>query len=157
MTTDNTVYDEGEVIPAGGAPFTLGGFVTDLVEKAGKTFAQTLLLFLVAGVSVTAVPWVPALQGAALATLSTVGLAIVQSSWSSQNQYIESIARAGRTFIATFVGALPVVSADHAIVFADVPWAQLAGFAGTAAAISLLTSVASWKIGADKASPSLVR
>lgn len=140
-----------------GSPFTFGGFVVDVAEKSGKTFAQTLLLFLVAGVSITAVPWTTALQGAAIATLSTAGLAIVQSAWASPNQYVESFARAGRTFVATGIGALPVVSADHAVVFADVDWAQLSGVAGTAAAISLLTSVASWKLGADKASPSLVR
>lgn len=159
--TDNTeggAVLEGEVVPAAaGSPFTLGGFLLDLVEKGGKTFAQTLLLFLAAGASVMTVPWGTALQGAAIATLSTVGLAVVQSAWSSPNQYIESIARAGRTFIATGVGAIPVVAADHAVVFADVNWAQVAGVAGTAAAISLLTSVASWKIGSDKASPSLVR
>ncbi|AYR02594.1 hypothetical protein SEA_BIBWIT_41 [Gordonia phage Bibwit] len=143
--------------PAAGSPFTFGGFVVDVAEKSGKTFAQTLLLFLTLGVSITAVPWTTALQGAAIATLSTAGLAIVQSAWSSPNQYIESFARAGRTFVATAVGAIPVVSAEHAVVFADVDWAQLSGVAGTAAAISLLTSVASWKLGADKASPSLVR
>ncbi|AMS02877.1 hypothetical protein KNU66_gp44 [Gordonia phage McKinley] len=142
---------------AAGAPFTFGGFVVDVAEKSGKTFAQTLLLFLTLGVSVTAVPWTTALQGAAIATVSTAGIAVVQSAWTSPNQYIESFARAGRTFVATGVGALPVVSADHAVVFADVNWWELAGVSGTAAAISLLTSVASWKIGVDKASPSLVR
>ncbi|AYR02509.1 hypothetical protein KNU17_gp39 [Gordonia phage Ailee] len=147
----------GVQAPAAGAPFTFGGFVVDVAEKSGKTFAQTLLLFLGVGVVVTAVPWTDALQGAAIATVSTAGIAIVQSSWTSPNQYIESFARAGRTFVATGVGALPVVSADHAVVFADVNWVELAGVSGTAAAVSLLTSVASWKLGADKASPSLVR
>ncbi|AXH44906.1 holin [Gordonia phage Ashertheman] len=143
--------------PAAGSPFTFGGFVADVAEKTSKTFAQNLLLFLTLGVSITAVPWTTALQGATIAAVSTAGLAVVQSAWTAPNQYVETFARAGRTFIATGIGALPVVSPDHVLTFADVNLAELAGVAGTAAAVSLLTSVASWKLGADKASPSLVR
>ena len=156
MTNDNEVL-AGEVISAGGAPFTLGGFVLDLVEKAAKTAAQTLLLFLAAGASVMSVPWSAALQGTAIAVIGTVVLALAQSSWSSGNPYVEALARAARTFLASLAGALPVVDASHAWTFADVNWAQAAGIAGTLALVSLLTSAASLNLGASKASPSLVR
>ena len=124
-----------------------------------KTFAQTLLVFLGAGatVSVLDVPWLAALQGAAIATLSTVLLGLVQTAWTSTNPYVEALARAARTFLASLAGALPVVDASHAWTFADVPWGQAAGIAGTLALVSLLTSLASLRIGPDKASPSLVR
>ena len=138
---------------------TLSTVVADLAERAVKTFAQTLLVFLGAGatVSVLDVPWLAALQGAAIATLSTVLLGLVQTAWTSTNPYVEALARAARTFLASLAGALPVVDASHAWTFADVPWGQAAGIAGTLALVSLLTSLASLRIGPDKASPSLVR
>ena len=144
---------------AGVAAPTLATVVADLAERAAKTFAQTLLVFLGAGatVSVLDVPWLAALQGAAIATLSTVLLGLVQTAWTSTNPYVEALARAARTFLASLAGALPVVDASHAWTFADVPWGQAAGIAGTLALVSLLTSLASLRIGPDKASPSLVR
>ena len=144
---------------AGVAAPTLSTVVADLAERAVKTFAQTLLVFLGAGatVSVLDVPWLAALQGAAIATLSTVLLGLVQTAWTSTNPYVEALARAARTFLASLAGALPVVDASHAWTFADVPWGQAAGIAGTLALVSLLTSLASLRIGPDKASPSLVR
>ena len=131
--------------------------LADVAEKAAKTAAQTLLLFLAAGVSVTQVPWSAALQGTAIAVIGTVVLALAQTAWSSGNPYVETLARAARTFLASLAGALPVVDASHAWTFADVAWGQAAGIAGTAALVSLLTSLASLRIGPDKASPSLVR
>jgi hypothetical protein len=54
------------------------------------------------------------------------------------------------------VGAIPVTaSATEAFTFADVDWAQTAGLAGTAAAISLLTSFVSMPVGPAKGTPSL--
>lgn len=147
------------VAVAGVAAPTLATVVADLAERAVKTFAQTLLVFLGAGatVSVLDVPWTAALQGAAIATLATVLLGLVQTAWSSTNPYVEALARAARTFLASLAGALPVVDASHAWTFADVAWGQAAGIAGTLALVSLLTSLASLRIGPDKASPSLVR
>ncbi|AMS03100.1 holin [Gordonia phage Obliviate] len=131
-------------------------FVEDVTERAAKTFTQTLLLFLVAGVSVVSVAWGTAIQSAALATLATVLLALVDSRLVAENPYVEALIRTGRTFIATVVGSIPVVtSADQAVTFADVNWTQVAGFAGTAALISLLTSIASLPIG-PKGTPSIV-
>ncbi|QFG08084.1 holin [Gordonia phage PCoral7] len=131
-------------------------FVEDVAERAVKTFTQTLALFLVAGVSIVSVAWSTALQSAALATLATVLLALVDSRLVSANPFVEALIRAGRTFIATVVGAVPVVvSADQAVTFADVNWTQVAGFAATAALISLVTSIASLPIG-PKGTPSLV-
>lgn len=162
--TENTGNDQGEVlvgevVPAGTAPITLAGVVSDVSERAVKTFAQTLLIYLGAGatVSVLDVPWLSALQGAAIATLATVLLGFTQTAWSSTNPYVEALARAARTFLASLAGALPVVDASHAWTFADVNWAQAAGIAGTLALVSLLTSAASLNLGASKASPSLVR
>lgn len=135
---------------------TVQAFVADVAERAVKTFAQTLLLFLVAGVSVVSVAWGTALQAAALATLSTVLLALVDARLVADNPYVEALIRAGRTFVATVVGAIPVViSADQAATFADVNWTQVAGLAGTAAVISLLTSLVSLPIG-PKGTPSVV-
>ncbi|CAM3811139.1 holin [Tsukamurella ocularis] len=136
---------------------SLRDVVTDVAEKAVKTFAQTLLLFLVAGTSVLNVPWSTAVQGAAIATIGTVVLALAQTAWASANPYVETLARAARTFLVTLGGAIPVVDGSHAFVFTDVNWAQAAGIAGTAALISLLTSVVSLPIGPNRASPSLVR
>lgn len=156
MTNDNEVLT-GEVISAGGSPITVQGVIADVAEKAVKTFAQTLLLFLAVGVSVTQVPWSAALQGAGIAVVGTVVLALAQTAWSSGNPYVEALARAARTFLVTLGGAIPVVDASHTYAFTDVNWAQAAGIAGTAALVSLLTSAASLRIGPDKASPSLVR
>ncbi|QDF17117.1 holin [Gordonia phage William] len=131
-------------------------FVQDVAERAVKTFAQNLALFLVAGVSVVSIAWPTALQSAALATLATVLLALVDARLVSANPYVEALIRAGRTFIATVVGAIPaVIDAEHAVTFASIDWSAVAGFAGTAALISLVTSVASLPIG-PKGSPSLV-
>ncbi|QIN93614.1 holin [Gordonia phage DumpsterDude] len=136
------------------APLTR--FMEDVAERAVKTFVQNLALFLVAGVSVLSVAWGTALQSAALATLATVLLALVDARLVAANPYVESLIRAGRTFIATVVGSIPVVvSADQAVTFADVNWTQVAGLAGTAALISLATSIASLPIG-PKGTPSLV-
>ena len=160
--TENTGNDQGEVlvgevISAGGSPITVQGVIADLAERAVKTAAQTLLLFLAAGASVMSVPWSAALQGTAIAVIGTVVLALAQSSWSSGNPYVETLARAARTFLVTLGGAIPVVDASHTYAFTDVNWGQAAGIAGTAALVSLLTSLASLRIGPDKASPSLVR
>ncbi|QOC56044.1 holin [Gordonia phage Clown] len=139
-------------IAAGG----LSAFVADVAERAIKTFAQNLTLFLVAGVSVVSVAWSTALQSAALATLATVLIALVDSRLSSPNPYVEALIRAGRTFVATVVGAIPaVIDAEHAVTFASINWTAVAGFAGTAALLSLLTSLASLPVG-PKGSPSLV-
>lgn len=136
------------------APLT--AFIEDVTERAVKTFVQNLALFLVAGVSVLSVAWGTALQSAALATLATVLLALVDARLVAANPYVEALIRAGRTFIATVVGSIPVVvSADQAVTFADVNWTQVAGLAGTAALISLATSIASLPIG-PKGTPSLV-
>lgn len=143
--------------PDGTTATSLRDVATDVAEKAIKTFAQTLLLFLVAGTSVLNVPWSTAVQGAAIATIGTVVLALAQTAWSSANPYVEALARAARTFLATLGGAIPVVDGSHTFVFTDVNWAQAAGIAGTAALISLLTSVVSLPIGPNRASPSLVR
>lgn len=131
--------------------------LADVAEKAAKTAAQTLLLFLAAGASVMSVPWSAALQGTAIAVIGTVVLALAQSSWSSGNPYVEALARAARTFLASLAGAIPVVDASHAWTFADVPWGQAAGLAGTLALVSLLTSVASMNLGVSKHTPSLTR
>ena len=143
--------------PDGTTATSLRDVATDIAEKAVKTFAQTLLLFLVAGTSVLNVPWSTAVQGAAIATIGTVVLALAQTAWASANPYVEALARAARTFLATLGGAIPVVDGSHAFVFTDINWAQAAGIAGTAALISLLTSVVSLPIGPNRASPSLVR
>ncbi|ANA86889.1 hypothetical protein PBI_UTZ_22 [Gordonia phage Utz] len=136
------------------APLT--AFIEDVAERAVKTFVQNLALFLVAGVSVLSVAWGTALQSAALATLATVLLALVDERIVAANPYVEALIRAGRTFIATVVGSIPVVvSADQAVTFADVNWTQAGGLAGTAALISLATSITSLPVG-PKGTPSLV-
>ena len=110
-----------------------------------------------AGASVMSVPWSAALQGTAIAVIGTVVLALAQSSWSSGNPYVEALARAARTFLASLAGAIPVVDPTHTITLADVPWGQAAGLAGTLALVSLLTSVASMNLGVSKHTPSLTR
>lgn len=143
-------------VPTTVARTGLAAFIEDVAERAAKTFVQNLALFLVAGVSVLSVAWGTALQSAALATLSTVLLALVDDRLVAANPYVEALIRAGRTFIATVVGSIPVVvSADQAVTFADVNWPQVAGLAGTAALISLATSIASLPIG-PTGTPSLV-
>ncbi|QGJ95825.1 hypothetical protein J1770_gp39 [Gordonia phage EMoore] len=149
---------EGEVVPAG-TPLTVGGVAADLVDKAIKTFAQTLLVYLGAGaaVSVLDVPWTVALQGALIATIGTVLLVLVQTSWTPANPYVDALARAARTFLASLAGAIPVVDPSHTVTLADVPWGQAAGIAGTLALVSLLTSLASMNLGVSKHTPSLTR
>lgn len=151
MSNEPAHIFEGEIV-GGGLP----AFAKDVAERAVKTFAQTLLLFLVAGVSVVNVPWGTAVGAAGLATVATVLIALSTATLSAANPYVESVIRAARTFIATLVGAIPVVDAGHAFTFADVDWGQAAGLALTAAAISLLTSVTSMPLGPDKHSPSLI-
>lgn len=150
MSNDPILY-EGEIITGG-----LPAFLKDTGERAVKTFVQTLALFLVAGVTVTAVPWGTALGASGLATLATVLLSLSTATITAPNAVVESLIRAARTFIATVIGAIPLtVDAAHASTFADVNWAQAAGLAGTAALISLATSVGSLPLGPVKGSPSL--
>lgn len=135
---------------------TLKTFLASIAEKALKTFAQTLLLFLAVGFSAFDASWGTILQASALATVVTVLTALVQSSWTSSNQYVEIAARAARTFLASLVGAIPVVDASHAFTFSDVNWSGAASVAAGAAVISLLTSAASLRLGPPN-TPSLVR
>ncbi|UCZ88686.1 holin [Gordonia sp. WA4-43] len=131
-------------------------FIEDLIERATKTFAQLLLLFLVGGVTVMSVPWSTALQAAAIGTAATVLLALLDRSITSTNPTIEALIRAGRTFIAAFAGALPVVQdAANAPTFSSVHWGEIAAYATTAAVLSLLTSFASLPVGPAKGSPTL--
>ncbi|QDH93529.1 holin [Gordonia phage Verity] len=150
---------EGELVTDGSGPVTVGGEVADLLERAIKTFMQTVLIYLGAGatVSVLDVPWLTAVQGALIATLGTVVLGLVQSAWQSSNPYIEALSRAARTFLASFAGAIPVVDGTTAVTFSSIPWGQAAGIAGTLAAVSLLTSLGSMNLGIAKGTPSLVR
>ena len=165
MTADNYGHHaapeqviEGELV-GDVTPVTVAGVAADLVDKAVKTFAQTLLVYLGAGaaVSVLDVPWSAALQGALIATIGTVLLVLVQTAWTPANPYVDALARAARTFLASLAGAIPVVDPTHTVTLADVPWGQAAGLAGTLALVSLLTSVASMNLGVSKHTPCLTR
>lgn len=144
---------EGEVIQS---PSTLVGFLEDAVERTVKTFTQNLAVFLVGGVAITAVPWGTAFQSAGIAAALTFLGALLTAQVSTTNAGVELVVRVARTFLATFLAAVPAVTPDHVWALSDVDWAAAASLAASAAVLSVVTSLGSWNLGAVKGSPSLV-
>ncbi|WP_052067992.1 holin [Rhodococcoides fascians] len=126
-------------------------FWLDLFDRVGKTFLQNVLLFFGAGVTITSVSWPTVLGAAALASLVTllIGLATANE-LSTGNFVIDSAARIARTFFGSLVAAVPVTGG-----IADIDWKNALTIAGTAALLSLVTSLASVNLGASKGVPSL--
>ena len=126
-------------------------FWLDLLDRTGKTFLQTVLVFLGAGATIASVAWTTALSSAALAALVSFLIALSTSTaLTSGNFAIDLADRVGRTFVSALVGAIPATG-----TLADINWHDALTLAATAALISVLTSLASSNFGSTKGLPSL--
>ncbi len=126
-------------------------FWLDLLDRTGKTFLQTVLVFLGAGATIASVAWTTALSSAALAALVSFLIALSTSTaLTSGNFAIDLADRVGRTFVSALVGAIPATG-----TLSDINWHDALTLATTAALISVLTSLASSNFGSTKGLPSL--
>ncbi|GAB6925900.1 hypothetical protein JCM9803A_63500 [Rhodococcus erythropolis] len=126
-------------------------FWLDLLDRTGKTFFQTLLIFLAGGATIVSVSWTTALSSAALASLVSFLIALSTSTaLTSGNFAIDLADRVGRTFVSALVGAIPASG-----TLSDINWHDALTLAATAALISVLTSLASSNFGSTKGLPSL--
>lgn len=126
-------------------------FWLDLLDRSGKTFVQTLLIFVGAGATIVSVSWTTALSSAALATLVSFLIALSTSTALTSGNFVIDLAdRVGRTFVSALVGAIPATG-----TLADVNWRDALTLAATAALFSVLTSLATSNFGSTKGLPSL--
>lgn len=126
-------------------------FWLDLLDRTGKTFVQTLLIFLGAGATIASVSWATALSSAALAAFVSFLIALSTSTaLTSGNFAIDLADRVGRTFVSALVGAIPATG-----TLSDVNWNDALTLAATAALVSVLTSLATSNFGPTKGLPSL--
>lgn len=126
-------------------------FWLDVLDRTGKTFIQSLLIFLAAGATIASVSWPTALSSAALAALVSFLIALsTATALTSGNFLIDLADRVGRTFVGTLVGAIPATG-----TLSDVNWRDALTLAATAAFVSALTSLASINLGASTGLPSL--
>jgi len=126
-------------------------FWLDLLDRTGKTFLQTVLVFLGAGATIVSVSWTTALSSAALAALVSLLIALSTSTAiTSGNFAIDLADRVGRTFVSALVGAIPATG-----TLSDIDWRDALTLAATAALVSMLTSLASSNLGSATGLPSL--
>ena len=126
-------------------------FWLDLLDRTGKTFVQTLLIFLAGGATIASVSWTTALSSAALAALVSFLIALSTSTALTSGNFLIDLAdRVGRTFVSALVGAIPATGP-----LSDINWRDALTLAATAAFISVLTSLASSNLGPTKGLPSL--
>ncbi|MDI9903814.1 holin [Rhodococcus sp. IEGM 1409] len=126
-------------------------FWLDLLDRTGKTFVQTLLIFVAGGATIASVSWTTALSSAALAALVSFLIALATSTAiTSGNFAIDLADRVGRTFVSALVGAIPATG-----TLSDINWRDALTLAATAALVSVLTSLASSNFGPSKGLPSL--
>lgn len=126
-------------------------FWFDLLDRTGKTFVQTLLIFLAGGATIASVSWTTALSSAALAAIVSFLIALSTSTaLTSGNFLIDLTDRVARTFVSALVGAIPATG-----TLSDINWRDALTLAATAALVSVLTSLVSTNFGSAKGLPSL--
>ncbi|MDI9901297.1 holin [Rhodococcus sp. IEGM 1409] len=126
-------------------------FWLDLLDRTGKTFIQTLLIFLAGGATIASVSWTTAMSSAALAALVSFLIALSTSTALTSGNFVIDLAdRVGRTFVSALVGAIPATG-----TLSDINWRDALTLAATAALVSALTSIASSNFGSTKGLPSL--
>ena len=126
-------------------------FWLDLLDRTGKTFIQTLLIFLAGGATIASVSWTTAMSSAALAALVSFLIALSTSTALTSGNFVIDLAdRVGRTFVSALVGAIPATG-----TVSDINWRDALTLAATAALVSALTSLASSNFGSTKGLPSL--
>lgn len=126
-------------------------FWLDLLDRTGKTFVQTLLIFLAGGATITSVSWATALSSAALAAVVSFLIALSTSTALTSGNFLIDLAdRVGRTFVSALVGAIPATG-----TLSDINWRDALTLAATAALVSVLTSLVSSNFGSAKGLPSL--
>lgn len=124
-------------------------FWLDLLDRTGKTFLQNIVLFFGAGVTITSVSWPTLLGAAALASLVTVLIGLATATQlTSGNFLIDTGSRVARTFFGSLVASVPVVGG-----IADIDWKNAISIAGTAALLSLVTSLLTVNLGSVKGLP----
>lgn len=126
-------------------------FWLDLLDRTGKTFIQTLLIFLAGGATIVSVSWITALSSAVLAALVSFLIALSTSTALTSGNFLIDLAdRVGRTFVSALVGAIPATG-----TLSDINWRDALTLAATAALVSALTSLLSSNFGSTKGLPSL--
>lgn len=126
-------------------------FWLDLLDRTGKTFVQTLLIFLAGGATIASVSWATALSSAALAAVVSFLIALSTSTALTSGNFLIDLAdRVGRTFVSALVGAIPATG-----TLSEINWRDALTLAATAALVSVLTSLASSNFGTAKGLPSL--
>lgn len=147
--SDNTITVGVELV--GANSIDTKAFWLDLLDRTGKTFVQTLLIFLAGGATIVSVSWTTALSSAALAALVSFLIALSTSTALTSGNFLIDLAdRVGRTFVSALVGAIPATG-----TLSDINWSDALTLAATAALISVLTSLASSNLGPTKGLPSL--
>ncbi|MDV8066379.1 holin [Rhodococcus sp. IEGM 1366] len=147
--SDNTITVGVELV--GAHSILAKAFWLDLLDRTGKTFIQTLVIFLAGGATLVSVSWTSALSSAALAALVSLLIALSTSTAITSGNFLIDLAdRVGRTFISALVGAIPATG-----TLSDIDWRAALTLAATAALVSVLTSLASSNFGATKGLPSL--
>lgn len=147
--SDNTITVGAEIV--GVRTINSKAFWLDLLDRTGKTFIQTLLIFLAGGATIASVSWTTALSSAALAALVSFLIALSTSTALTSGNFVIDLAdRVGRTFVSALVGAIPATG-----TLADINWRDALTLAATAALVSALTSLASSNFGSTKGLPSL--
>ncbi|NKU21757.1 hypothetical protein GS907_24665 [Rhodococcus hoagii] len=148
-------------IKVGVEPLTLAvdsrAFWLDVLDRASRTFLQTVLLFLTAGATIVDISWTGALASAAMSAFVSVLMAVsTATAVSSGNFLIDLADRAGRTFAATLVGAITATGTDiHHFSPAAVAWREVLLLALTASLVSVVTSLSTANLGGAKGVPSL--
>ncbi|MGR6579258.1 holin [Rhodococcus qingshengii] len=136
---------------AGSHSIDTRAFWLDLLDRTGKTFVQTMLVFLGAGATIVSVSWSVALSSAALAALVSFLIALSTSTALTSGNFLIDLAdRVGRTFVSALVGAIPATG-----TLSDINWHDALTLAATAALVSILTSLVSNNFGSTKGLPSL--
>lgn len=126
-------------------------FWLDLLDRTGKTFLQTLLVFFGTGALITSISWTTALSSAGLAALVSFLIALSTSTAITSGNFLIDLAdRVGRTFVSALVGAIPATG-----TLADIDWKASLTIAATAALVSVLTSLLTSGFGSAQGLPSL--
>ncbi|WP_257890583.1 holin [Rhodococcus sp. USK10] len=126
-------------------------FWLDALDRAGRSFLQNVLVFFGAGVTIVSVSWTSLLGAAALAALVSLILAVSTATAVTSGNFLVDLAdRAVRTGAGSLAAAIPVTGS-----ITNIDWPASLTIAGTAALLSVVTSLLTENRGAAKGLPSL--
>ena len=135
----------------GSASLDAKAFWFDALDRAARSFLQNVLVFFGAGVTIVSVSWTSLLGAAALAALVSLVLAVSTATAVSSGNFLVDLAdRALRTGAGSLAAAIPVTGS-----ITDIDWPTSLTIAGTAALLSVVTSLLTRNRGSAKGLPSL--